>query len=392
MKKRVLFINGHLNAGGCERSLVDVLRHFDYTEYQVDLLLLEELGDYFDEIPAEVDVKLYSLNRAFGPLLKCAVDSIRSRDWFSLWFRFVYLLSRFLGKGCLKWTKRCFPRLQKRYDAVIAYRPGICTDFAAYIVSADTRISWWHHGAFTYSERQAEDVNLAYARMDKIVAVSRSSAEIVKSHFSNARDKVYVIPNMICSEELAEKAREEDLYDDRDFRGLRLVSVGRMEPEKNMGICVEVGKLLSAAGLSFRWTLVGDGQESREIRERIKKLDLEAYFCMTGRLANPYPQIKTADILIHPSTVESQGLTVLEAMALAKPVVVVESNGPKEFIKSECNGMLVKNDARDIADAVMQIAANDEMRERLAAEGKKKSEVFSPECIMEKIMVLIDFS
>ena len=204
-------------------------------------------------------------------------------------------------------------------------------------------------------------------------------------------ERITVSPR-VTLDKLAEKAREEDLYDDRDFRGLRLVSVGRMEPEKNMGICVEVGKLLSAAGLSFRWTLVGDGQESRELRERIKKLDLEAYFCMTGRLANPYPQIKTADILIHPSTVESQGLTVLEAMALAKPVVVVESNGPKEFIKSECNGMLVKNDARAIADAVMQIAANDEMRERLAAEGKKKSEVFSPECIMEKIMVLIDFS
>ena len=390
MKKRVLFINGHLNAGGCERSLVDVLRHFDYTEYQVDLLLLEELGDYFDEIPAEVDVKLYSLNRAFGPLLKCAVDSIRSRDWFSLWFRFVYLHSRFLGKGCLKWTKGCFPRLQKRYDAVIAYRPGICTDFAAYIVSADTRISWWHHGAFTYSERQAEDVNLAYARMDKIVAVSRSSAEIVKSHFSNARDKVYVIPNMICSEELAEKAREEDLYDDRDFRGLRLVSVGRMEPEKNMGICVEVGKLLSAEGLSFRWTLVGDGQESQTIHERIEELGLEDCFCMTGRLKNPYPQIEAADILVHPSTVESQGLTILEAMALSKPVIVVESEGPKEFIQSGSNGILVKNEARAIADAIIHIVKDDGLRNKLAAEGKKTAEAFDPVYLVPEIEKLAD--
>ena len=40
-KKRILFINGHLNAGGVERSLVDVLRHMDYTKYAVDLLLLE---------------------------------------------------------------------------------------------------------------------------------------------------------------------------------------------------------------------------------------------------------------------------------------------------------------------------------------------------------------
>ena len=37
-KKKILFINGHLNAGGVERSLVDVLRHFDYGKYDVDLL------------------------------------------------------------------------------------------------------------------------------------------------------------------------------------------------------------------------------------------------------------------------------------------------------------------------------------------------------------------
>ena len=383
--KNILFINGHLNAGGCERSLVDLLRHFDYTKYQVDLLLLEGTGDYLDEIPPQVNVRLCSLDRAFGPLPECVASAIRSRDWFSLWFRFVYLLSSFLGKKCLKWAKGCFTGLQKRYDAVIAYRPGICTDFAAYIVPADIKISWWHHGAFTYSERQARDVNLAYAYMDKIVAVSRSSAEIVREHFSNARDKVCVIPNMISGDELEEKAKEDALQGEADCGVLRLVSVGRMEPEKNMQICVEVGKLLSAEGFSFRWTLVGDGQESQAIHERIEEFGLEDCFCMTGRLKNPYPQIEAADILVHPSIVESQGLTILEAMALSKPVVVVESEGPKEFIRSGSNGILVKNEAKAIADAIIHIVKDDGLRNKLAAEGKKTAGLFDPEHVMAEI-------
>ena len=53
-KQKILFINGHLNAGGVERSLVDILKHMDYTKYAVDLLLLEDTGDYAVELPPEV--------------------------------------------------------------------------------------------------------------------------------------------------------------------------------------------------------------------------------------------------------------------------------------------------------------------------------------------------
>ena len=46
MKRTILFINGHLEAGGCERSLTDVLKNINYDKYEVDLLLLERRGDY----------------------------------------------------------------------------------------------------------------------------------------------------------------------------------------------------------------------------------------------------------------------------------------------------------------------------------------------------------
>ena len=59
MKRTILFINGHLEAGGCERSLTDVLKNINYDKYEVDLLLLERRGDYLEEIPQEVNIKLY---------------------------------------------------------------------------------------------------------------------------------------------------------------------------------------------------------------------------------------------------------------------------------------------------------------------------------------------
>ena len=59
--KSILFINGHMNTGGVEKSLLDILRRLDYGHYNVDLLLLEELGDYADEIPSDVHIHLKSL-------------------------------------------------------------------------------------------------------------------------------------------------------------------------------------------------------------------------------------------------------------------------------------------------------------------------------------------
>ena len=60
--KKLLFINGHMNPGGAEKSLLDILKHIDYSKYHVELLLLEEFGDYTDEIPKEVEVRLFDLH------------------------------------------------------------------------------------------------------------------------------------------------------------------------------------------------------------------------------------------------------------------------------------------------------------------------------------------
>ena len=96
--KKLLFMNGHLNPGGVEKSLLDILRNLDYSKYEVELLLLEELGSYADLLPKEVSVRLVDLHGTYGALGSCMARCIRQRDWKSLWRRLVFLLSGFLGQ------------------------------------------------------------------------------------------------------------------------------------------------------------------------------------------------------------------------------------------------------------------------------------------------------
>ena len=145
MEKRILFINGHLNAGGVERALVDILRHMDFEKYAVDLLLLEDTGDYASELPDEVHVLFRDIHHTYGSAASSIRRCIAAHDWMCLRLRVLFLMEKFFGTRVLKPAARILLG-KHHYDCVIGFRPGICSDLAAYSVQADRKITWWHHG------------------------------------------------------------------------------------------------------------------------------------------------------------------------------------------------------------------------------------------------------
>ena len=89
---------------------------------------------------------------------------------------------------------------------------------------------------------------------------------------------------------------------------------------------------------------------------------------MHGKKENPYPFIKFANILIHTSPVESQCITVLEAMALKTPCVIRESIGPKEYIKTGFNGFIINDDFTKITPIIKQLIYDVKTSQRIVQE------------------------
>ena len=389
MKKTVLFINGHLDVGGCEKSLVDVLKNFNYDEYDVDLLLLEHEGDYINEIPQEVHVHLYSLNNSFGPLGRCLKNAISHKDWFSLLFRLNYLFSTKINHIFMKRIRKLFKNLCSEYDIIVAYRPGICTELAAFAFHGKKKISWWHHGEINLSKNQLEQLNVAYNKMNIIVSVSNQIKKLLCDAFPAQSYKIHVIPNMINIGELKSKSEilTNKLYEDNK---LKIVTVGRMSPEKNMLLCPEIAMILRQKQIAFQWIIVGDGQDKENILEKIQEYHLESNLILVGRKSNPYPYISKADIMIHPSLVESQGLTIIESMALKTPVIAVNSVGPKEFMKSGENGYLVEPDPEEIVYYLMKLVSDKELFKSIVAHGYGTVSMFNVNKIMQRINHILD--
>ena len=383
MKKQLLFINGHLHTGGCERSLADLLRHIDYERFDVDLLLLEDLGEFEGDLPAEVNVIYYDTKKAFGSFPKTMAKALLTGDLFSIRYRLCHLRCQRHGVENISCARSLFKKVKPHYDAIIGYRPGISTDLAAFVFSADKKISWWHHGVYF----DFGDLLPAYRKMDVINAVSESSAAIVREHFPEIRDKVRVIPNIISGEDLAGKAGSQNV---ERLKDLTLISVGRFSPEKNMTLCPKTAKILKEAGTRFRWYMVGDGAEYEEALALVREYGLEDNFVFTGALENPYPFVKAADLLIHPSLVESQGLSVLEAMALGTPVIVVRSAGPLEYIKDGQNGFLTDPDPASVAGKILALKDDAVRRTSVADAAKQTVKQYAPETILRKFYDQID--
>ena len=379
--KKILFINGHLNTGGVERSLVDVLKHIDYTKYAVDLLLLEDIGDYASELPPEVKVLFRDIHHTYGSFASSIRRCIVARDWMCLRLRTLFLLRKIWRSRALK-SAATLLLGEHHYDCVIGFRPGICADLAGYSVKAKRRITWWHHGEFNVDCAAYGDM---CSKMNAVAVVSQSCKAMLQEKLPEIESKLVCIPNMLDAVAIGQKAGNSPYTGDM----LHIVSVGRLAPEKHFENIIPVAKALRDMSTDFVWHIVGDGSEQARLESLIVENDLKDHVILEGSKTNPYPYMKYADLFVHPSYVESQGMTVLEAMALGVPCVVTKSRGPCEFIEDGINGLLTEQSPESLTEKVLSILTDKTLFQSIK-ENTVCPEQFAPDRVMKQIEELID--
>lgn len=389
MKKKILFINGHLNAGGVEKSLVDILCNLDLEKFDVELLLLEGFGDYSKEIPKQVKVRLFDLHNTYGSVITSIKKCLILKDWKCLWIRIVFLLTKWLGRDKLRWISRTIFENQK-YDCVVGFRPGIATELAAYAAPSRKKISWWHHGEVGMQEWEAKEYLNQCNKIDNVVTVSIGCKDMLLEKFPNLKNKLLVIPNMLDIEKIKKKA-DEYIPFQKEKKVIDFVTVGRLSPEKHIENAIYAAEKLRDYGrFSFRWFIVGDGEMRKGLQELILNRRLEQNVLLVGSKANPYPYMKKSDVFIHTSYVESQCLVVLEAMSLGVPCVVTESIGPKGFAVNEKNCILVDQNLDSLIHGIKKILSIENNISDMVKSGKETAEMFSKYKVRDRVNKLLE--
>ena len=382
-------MNGHMRIGGGEKSLLDLLTHLDYNKHQVDLLLTEGRGEYFDMLPPQVNVRVIETGRAYGSFGKTVLTNLGSGQLWAVYYRLILLLCHCFGKSALCLLRPVFG-LKKRYDCAIAYRPGPCADIVAHTIRSRRRICWWHNGKVDYNPEGIRQVDETWRHFDHVVAVSHGCRQMLAEHFSYPTEKIVVIPNMIDTERIKQLAGDRSPYPD-DGK-VHILTVCRISPEKHLENAILTTQSLIRDGIkNFTWYIIGDGPTKASLEHLIEENKLSKYILLKGSIANPYPYYLFADIYVNTSYQESQSLSVLEAMALNTPCVVTETIGTQGYCINNVNCIIAQQKPEDLFQSVKTLLTSDSVHTQKLTENAYDmvKESFTPKLITQNIIQLL---
>ncbi len=132
--------------------------------------------------------------------------------------------------------------------------------------------------------------------------------------------------------------------------------VARLEPEKGHPTLLEAWPLVLRAVPDTYLLIVGEGSRREALEAQARDLRVAHRVVFTGR-RDDVPAVTAAlDVAVLPSYREAQGLSILEAMALSRPVVASNVGGIPEMITDGVTGLLVPpHDADALAAAIVRL-------------------------------------
>ena len=365
MKKRVLFMMDSLTCGGAEKSLVSLLPLLDYDKIDVTLMLVERGGLFECYVPKQV--KVVTLPQPTGLRMKWA--SIRC----SLQLRFnkIFGKKEHGAETIWKYIDNAFPALKDSYDYAFAYQQGFPTYYIANKVHAIKKYSWVNVDMM----KAGYNVNfnaVVYDKYTNIIGVSDAvHIDLVNQGYVSDASKVITIYD-ILNPQLIRKMSQESGFDD-NFKGIRLVTVGRMTPQKSYDLAVLAAEELRKRGYKFRWSFVGDGISRSLIEKMIAERNLEGYIELLGEQANPYPYMAACDVYVQTSSFEGFGLTVTEARILGKAEVCTNFPSAYNQITDGETGLICEMNPKAVADKIELLFTNVDLKAKL--EGNVAKEV-----------------
>jgi glycosyltransferase involved in cell wall biosynthesis len=147
-------------------------------------------------------------------------------------------------------------------------------------------------------------------------------------------------------------------------------TAGRLDPVKNLAVLVHAVAALKARYPHARAVIVGDGPERAMLEAKVLELGIAGSVTFTGYRTDVRSLMAGFDVYLNTSVYEGVSLTILEAMAMALPVVATPVGGNPEVVIDHVTGLLVPACARSMADAIAPLVHDPRQRRRLGEAGR----------------------
>jgi glycosyltransferase involved in cell wall biosynthesis len=322
---RVLHVIDHLELGGAQAALLDMLRLHDKASFEMEVAVMHGRGPFADALEA-LGIKVHSLAPAKWPPSYIAefVRLLRNTN-----FQIVH----FHLHGA-NW-------IAKPLAALVGQRVLIAHDHT----SGDLR--------FRGARSLLPDAS-SHLFSSRIIAVSEGVRDFLQRWEAVSADLIELVPNgvdneIFCpatEEQRREARRKLSLADNAFVAG----SIGRLAPEKNLVMLAE----LAASHPDIVFAIAGSGPEHDRIASLASQLGVDSRLRLLGTLVERSSFYHALDLFIFPSLYEGLPMAILEAMSSAVPIIASRLEGIATVITDEKEGLLAQ--PGNVADFSRQLS------------------------------------
>jgi glycosyltransferase involved in cell wall biosynthesis len=296
--------------------------------------------------------------------------------------------SRTIGKAkFIRLLSRIFKEISPDVVHVQYMAPGLLPIIAARLAGVPRILATVHQPGTPHGLKEKLFLRFASKVTNHFICVSEA---VEKSWFGNScllgkldSDKTnsrkhFTIPNAVDIERLnfalgTVLSKVTELI--ADLNGNKVIgTVARLSNEKGIDILLKAFALVQKEFHHTKLLIVGDGSQSADLKELVNQLDISNSIVWMGQLSwqEAMRCIGLMDVVAVPSRFEGFGLTAVEAMACAKPVVASRVDGLAEVINDGETGILVppENPAR-LASALVTLLKDKERRQEIGAAARE---------------------
>ena len=220
----------------------------------------------------------------------------------------------------------------------------------------------------------------------RLIAVSRHQIPLIQK--ITGRKDISIVPNGIDVDSIREKARRkpEGIPEDK----FRIFCPSKWRRLKGIDVLVSAMEYLEEHHKEDMERMVfilirSNGEYGKQIMESLEKfknvilIEPQAPESMPGYYG-------ISNLIVIPSRYESFGISILEAMALGKPVIATKTGGIPDIITDGVNGLLVENENPvDMAEKIIMVFREEKLRRHLGENAYKRAEEFSWDKVSRRV-------
>lgn len=339
---KITFVTATLTSGGSERVMSIVANKMQERGYEVEIICLNDQIVFY---PINEGIKITHVEVEVG------TKSLPKKLW---WFR--------------KYIQKTQP------DVVIAFMVSVYTVTLLALMGIDIPVISSVRNDPAYSNlRKKITRKLLLPRSAHVVVQTQQ----IKKFFNKGIQKMTSVIYNPVNEKVfkLQPTKKEN----------RIISVGRLYPQKDQKTMIEAFAKVSEQHPSWKLVIFGEGPERKALESLVERLKVKDKVLLLGRSENIIDELNKSKIFCLSSIYEGMSNALVEAICVGLPIVTTKVSGTEELIKNGENGFIVNiGDKDSMAKALTKIIEDENLQNQFAEKNKAQAIKFETNTIVNQ--------